>query len=300
MSPGDECLTKLTWGINILHGIVMPPGDIPTSPNSPVPCSHTAAYNMMANLRLKMVREHLTVVLRAPQDLSERNFDHVLYKLRAAPATNSPSNPRTTPLQLGPVEVVGIYTLKPPAQDKQNTDGDAPQKPPTLWERFKQTASGIMIRVYFRLFCYSCVRWGFSVPSMMFSWMGNIHSMSPHITASEIYDPKQWGLETMCIANALQGQGVGRAVVKHMQAELSKSRAPGMHGLCQSEHTKEFYVKCGFKGREVFTHQDPSPYKPGAYHYSNLCADLTVIGLLRHVDEMGWVANRQGLGRGRG
>ena len=67
----------------------------------------------------------------------------------------------------------------------------------------------------------------------------------------------------MCIADSLRGQGVGSAVMKHIQADLSQSQAVGLRGLCQSERTKAFYVKCGFEGREVFTHPAASPYRPG-------------------------------------
>jgi GNAT superfamily N-acetyltransferase len=244
-----------------------------------------------------MVSETLTVVLRAQQDLSERNFYHVLDKLRAAPTTSVPSNPRSTPLQLGPFDVVGVYSLKPPppvlSEQLTDTDGSSPRppRPLSVWERSKKLLSGFtsaasaaMKRISFRLFLFSCIRWGWTVPSRMLDWIGCMEAITSSVAESEIYDPQQWILEAMCVANGQQGQGVGRAIMKHIQAELTRNHSAGMRGLCQSERTMNFYVKCGFKSREVYTHPKPSPLKPGAALCSFPACDAVHYALRGHSD----------------
>lgn len=102
--------------------------------------------------------------------------------------------------------------------------------------------SYIMTRLNLRMFFLSTMCRGLIVPGLIFQWFDEGEATTT-INDSEIYDPQQWTLETVCVAKSVRGQGVGRAVMERIQADLLKSKGTGMCGLCQSKGTKVRYQR---------------------------------------------------------
>jgi GNAT superfamily N-acetyltransferase len=148
------------------------------------------------------------------------------------------------------MQVVAIFTLLPPQSKLQVRAAPLP-----LWQKWATWVGGLVQTVVGRLKSWSCVRWGWTVPLRMNHWIQCLRCALDVAKATDIYSSRQHDLQTMCVAKHLQGQGVGSLVLKKIQAELEHmDGAVGMQGLCQSESTRNFYVKSGFQAREVFTH----------------------------------------------
>lgn len=205
---------------------------------------------MLTRRRMPSVHDHLQVVLQAKQNIPDDKVAQELERLRAAPAPKQRGDPLEHCLNLGVLEVVAIFTLLPP---KSKALGSEPELP--LWQRLTRWVRGLVQTAFARLVSWSTIRWGFTVPFRMSLWIQSLVRALEVGHTTDIYSADQHDLQTMCVAKHLQGQGLGSVVLKKLQEELANTEeAVGMQGLCQSESTKNFYVKTGFQAREVFTH----------------------------------------------
>lgn len=205
---------------------------------------------MLTRRRMPSVYDHLQIVLQTQPNAPADEISHELEKLRTAPEPCWQGNPLECSLNLGMLQVVAIFTLLPP---KSQSPGGEPDLP--LLQRLGRWIFGLMHTVSTRLASWSTFRWGWTVPFRMSLWIQSLGQALEIARTVDVYSGDQHDLQTMCVAKHLQGQGVGSFVVKKIQAELAETDgAVGMQGLCQSEKTKNFYVKSGFQAREVYTH----------------------------------------------
>lgn len=220
-------------------------------------CSHAEARAMLTRRRMPSVYDHLQVVLIAQQD-TPCDILQELEKLRDVPEPSWQGNPLESGLNYGILEVVAIFTLLPPKSQSLGSGAGL-----SVWQRVARWVRGLKHAVITRLASWSTFRWGWTVPFRMSLWIQSLVRALDIARTVDVYSPEQHDLQTMCVAKHLQGQGLGSVIVKKIQTELADTDgAVGMQGLCQSEATKNFYVKSGFQAREVYTHS-PALSQPG-------------------------------------
>jgi GNAT superfamily N-acetyltransferase len=198
----------------------------------------------MAEVRLPSVREHVWVVLRrntgngsGPPSMSELDAFRVLQP------TPKHSSSHSEPLKLGAIEVVAMYAIVPPAPPAVST------KP--SFQRYQMLRSMLMRLIW----VVPLIRYGLTVPFWAFLWMFELVTAAERCRRSKVFNHKFHDLQVMCVAKDLQGQGIGTAVMRLIQDELKQSKDMcGLKGLCQSEETREFYVKQGFQADAVYSH----------------------------------------------
>jgi GNAT superfamily N-acetyltransferase len=208
-------------------------------------CSYDAICHHMAGVRLPSVKKHIWVVLRrsdlgssSPPSKAELDALHMLEPATTHPQLQSP------PLQLGAIQVVAMYALIPPTSPKV-------QGGPLI--QGYQMVRSWLTRL---LWVVPLVKYGLSVPFWSLLWMWELTMAGDRCKSSRIYDHRFHDLQVMCVARALQGQGVGTAVMRLIQDELKQTEEMyGMKGLCQSKETQAFYMKQGFKADAVYTHE---------------------------------------------
>lgn len=232
---------------------------------------------MMAKTRLRTVREHLMVVLRSQQSqpaMSDKDFaDKLTIIQQQTSRTKPPSDVRKASLQYSTYDVAAVFSLKPPAMDSGSQHACSQSAsmlgvPITTNLNFVSrllmkvrnscmsciSAAQIMLkRTATRLEFMSYARWGLFVPTRIIQWLRTFGTATPAILNSNIYDSDQYVLESMCVAKHLRGQGVGKAIISQIQGNIKQEEVLGMRGICQSEGTKCFYEKCGFRSDEVLS-----------------------------------------------
>lgn len=216
---------------------------------------------MLTARRLPVVQDHLKVVLRPQDGVSDHAVPDHLEQLRSLPTPSQPADPLDNQLKLGALEVVAIYAIFPPV-----SGASSQSERQSLLARIVKRVRMIVHKITQQL---SWIRWGFEVPFRMSAWMHHLIQALEVARTTSIYDAAQHGLQTMCVAKGLQGKGVGSAVMRKLQVEVAEMEgAVGIQGLCQSESTRDFYVKAGFQAVQVYTHP-PYMSAPGTVrkHY---------------------------------
>jgi GNAT superfamily N-acetyltransferase len=199
-----------------------------------------------ADYRLPLVLEHLRVALRAASggDLSEQDIIQ-LSQAEEAPRSSTAlqDDAYATSLTFGPAEVVAVYALIPPANPHAFAVSQG------LLARWTTEAKKWIYLIGWAL---PMLQWGLGVPFLLLASIFRIKIALHQSTKTPIYNAAYHDLHTMCVAKHLQGKGIGSAVMKQIMHEaVHEQEAVGLKGLCQSERTRDFYEKQGFRAVEV-------------------------------------------------
>lgn len=203
----------------------------------------------MANVRLPSVQDSLWVVLANPRDHSKALSEPDICELEALPAPREASaSARSQPLNVGPAEVVAIYSLIPPSAPTTQRQG----LPSNTILRVRHKLTAWIRRLAWML---PLVRYGLLVPLRASWWMSHLIEAVEIGERLPLCKPEFHDLQTMCVARHLQGQGMGSAVMAMVQEQARDIPGfQGMKGLCQSEATRRFYEKQGFQTVPVLSH----------------------------------------------
>lgn len=212
---------------------------------------------MLTRRRMPSVYDHLQLVVRAQNSESIEDDFKELDGWRTASTRRIRRDPLEYTLNISrQLQVVAIFTLLPPSSQRE-------KQGLSLLQRFRRWRRAVVHSAVTKLRNWSTIRWGRTMPWRMSQWINHLVYALEVGHTTDIYDPNQHDLQTMCVARHLQGQGVGTIVLKKIQSDLASTEgAVGIQGLCQSESTKTFYEKTGFQTREVWTNP-PELSRPG-------------------------------------
>lgn len=215
-------------------------------------CSRADAAWRLSRFRMPSVFDHLRVILRSKQPLQAGELRAELAALGSRPADVDYRNIYDQPLELGALEVVAIFALLPPQDNKnQKLTNSAMQ---ALVR--KVTSAQAALRDMWRRFLLftQMAHYGWSAVTKMNSWIQSLRSASQVSELTDVYDSSMHDLQTLSVAVDKKRQGLGSSVMQLAKHEILQEQGSGMRGLCQSDATRLFYEKQGFASRDVFTH----------------------------------------------
>ena len=149
-------------------------------------------------------------------------------------------------------EAIAIFALLPPPPSEATKS--APKSPLQRWlARTVAEVEGWVGRIAWATTMFP---YGLPVPIRALAWMAGLRSAAVQGDDSPIMskDCTYHDLQVMCVAKHLQGTGVGSAVMQEVYAHARANGVQGMKGLCQSEQTRRFYEKSGFKSDLIIEH----------------------------------------------
>ena len=224
-------------------------------------CRHWPFAQMLTDRRLPNVYDHLYVVLRPQNNTSSKLSDEQLSTLRSLPAPSlaelAQQDAFAHSMTAGPAEAVAIVALNPPSPQtpeapvKHVTGAQAPLQPRSFLRRRWQEVKPVIDRLRWVMTMF---KYGWRVPVLVFLWMTCLVRASGNAAKSGVHGPRDHDLQVLTVAEHLQGQGIGKAVLHEVKGMADDLNIRGLKGLCQSEATDQFYRRCGFRSAVVMEH----------------------------------------------
>ena len=156
-------------------------------------------------------------------------------------------------LTVAGAEVYGVFAILPPKpkEPKQNGLSAELGLPGSwlvgLWRNMQRFLARMQ-------WAHSLTQFGVLAPLRMQLWMAKLDQAADKSRMTGICSPDYHDIQIMCVAKHLQGQGLGAAVMEEAFKVARELGAVGLKGICQSNGTRSFYEKCGFRSAMLLQH----------------------------------------------